>query len=118
MFKTHDIRNATLVLGLMALLGVALVFLFPGSPEQDSGYHFEMARAAWHQPEFLVKVWARPFYTTVFAIPSALGLDIARFFAVAIGVGVAWQTWRLAVDLKLDRAWIAALLLLAQPSFF
>ena len=118
MVNNREARNAALALGLMALLGGALIFLFPGSPEQDSGYHFEMARAAWHQPEYLVKVWARPFYTAVYAMPALLGLEAARCFAVAIGLGVAWQTWRLALDLKLGRAWLAVPLLLAQPSFF
>ena len=118
MLKNHDPRNAAIALGLMALVGVALIFLFPGSPEQDSGYHFEMARSAWHQPEYFVQVWARPFYTALFAIPAAFGLMAARFFAVAIGLGVAWQTWRLALDLKLRRPWLVVPLLLAQPSFF
>jgi hypothetical protein len=114
----HDTRKAAFALGLMAFLGVALIFLFPGSPEQDSGYHFEMARSAWHQPVYFVQVWARPFYTAVFAGPAVFGLEAARLFAVAIGLAMAWQSWRLALDLKLSRAWLVVPLLLAQPSFF
>ena len=105
-------------LGLMALLGGAMVWLFPGSPEQDAGYHFWMARAVRLQPEYLVKVWARPLFTAVFAFPAVLGPDAARLFAVAIGLGIAWQSMRLAEDLKLGRAWLVVPLLLAQPSFF
>jgi hypothetical protein len=118
MFKNHDSRNAAVALALMALLGVALVFLFTGSPEQDSGYHFLIARAAWSEPVNFVKVWARPFYTLVFAAPAALGWTAARLFAVALGVAVAWQTWRLALDLKMERAWLVVPLLLGQPVFF
>lgn len=102
----------------MALLGAALIFLFPGSAEQDSGYHFQMARTARQEPVNLVKVWARPFYTAVFAVPALMGLLTARMFAVGIGVAMAWQTWRLARDLRLERAWLAIPLLLGESVFF
>ncbi|HEY5893459.1 MAG TPA: hypothetical protein VIT91_09530 [Chthoniobacterales bacterium] len=117
--ETHsDSKAATIALFFMAMVGVALIFLFPGSPEQDSGYHFLMARASWQDPVFLVKVWARPFFTALFAGPVLLGWTFARFFAVAIGLCVAWQNWLLAKDLRMDRAWLVIPLLLGQPVFF
>jgi hypothetical protein len=103
---------------LMALLGGTLIFLFPGFPEQDSGYHFVMARTAWHQPVYFVDVWARPFYTLAFSGPALLGLTGARFFALVISLLIAWQTWKLALDLRLERPWLVLPLLLAQPTFF
>ena len=102
----------------MALLGGILIFLFPGFPEQDSGYHFVMARTAWHQPVYFVDVWARPLYTLVFSGPALFGFRAARFFALAVSLLVAWQTRRLALDLRLERAWLSIPLLLAQPTFF
>lgn len=102
----------------MALLGALLVVLLPGSPEQDTEYHFLMARTAWSNPSYFVNVWARPFYTVVFALPALAGFAAARFFAVAIGVAAAWQTWRLACDLRMERAWLVIPLLLGQPVFF
>jgi hypothetical protein len=102
----------------MALLGGILIFLFPGFPEQDSGYHFVMARTAWHQPVYFVDVWARPLYTLAFSGPVLLGFTAARFFALAISLLIAWQTWKLALDLRLQRAWLTLPLLLAQPTFF
>jgi hypothetical protein len=102
----------------MALLGASMIFLFPGFPEQDSGYHFAMARAAWHDPVYFVDVWARPLYTLAFSGPALLGFKAARFFGLAIGLLIAWQTWKLAQDLRLERAWLVVPLLLAQPSFF
>ena len=102
----------------MALLGGALIFLFPGFPEQDSGYHFVMAQTAWHQPVYFVDVWARPLCTLAFSGPALLGFRAARFFALAISLLVAWQTWKLARDLRLERAWLSIPLLLAQPTFF
>jgi hypothetical protein len=104
--------------GLMALLGVSLIFLFPGSPEQDSGYHFAMAQAAWREPAYFVKVWARPLYTLAFAGPALGGLQTARFCALAISLLIAWQTWKLARDLRLERTWLIVPLLFAQPTFF
>jgi hypothetical protein len=116
--KTNDWRNAALALALMGLLGVALIFLFPGCPEQDTDYHFLEARTAWSRPSFLVNVWGRPLYTTFYALPALMGFTAARFFAVGIGVALAWQTWRLACDLRLKRAWLVIPLLLGQPVFF
>ena len=101
----------------MALLGVALISLFPGGPEQDTDYHFLEARTAWNSPWLFVDVWGRPLYTTFYALPALLGFTPARFFAVGIGVAIAWQTWRLAVDLRLERAWLVILFLLGQPVF-
>src|ERR1700738_3860297 len=116
--KSSDLRNATIALALMALLGVALVFLFPGCPEQDTDYHFLEARTAWSNPWLFVDVWGRPLYTMSYALPALLGFTAARFFAVGIGVAIAWQTWRLACDLHLERAWLVIPLLLGQPGFF
>jgi hypothetical protein len=116
--KPNDLRNAAISLVLMALLGVALISLFPGGPEQDTEYHFLKARTAWNSPWLFVDVWGRPLYTTFYALPALLGFTPARFFAVGIGVAIAWQTWRLAGELCLERAWLVILLLLGQPVFF
>jgi hypothetical protein len=116
--KSDDLRNAVIALALMALLGVALILLFPGCPEQDTDYHFLGARSAWGNPWLFVDVWGRPLYTTFYALPALLGFTAARFCAVGIGVATAWQTWRLARDLRLERAWLVIPLLLGQPVFF
>jgi hypothetical protein len=111
-------RTFIISLGLMALIGVGLIFLFPGSPEQDSGYHFAMAQASWREPAYFTKVWARPLYTFAFAGPALGGLQAARFCSLAINLLIAWQTWRLACDLRFERAWLIIPLLFAQPTFF
>jgi len=116
--NSNDLRNAAIALALMALLGVALILLFPGCPEQDTDYHFLGARSAWGNPWLFVDVWGRPLYTTFYALPALLGFTAARFCAVGIGVATAWQTWRLACDLRLERAWLVIPLLLGQPVFF
>ena len=115
---SKELRTAVTALALLALLGVALIFVFPGCPEQDTEYHFLEARTAWSNPRFFVDVWGRPLYVAFYALPALLGFTAARFCAVAIGVVTAWQTWRLACDLGLQRAWLVIPLLLAQPVFF
>jgi hypothetical protein len=116
--KSNDFRYAMIALAFMALLGVVLIYLFPGCPEQDTDYHFLEARSVWGNPTFLVDVWARPLYTSFYALPALLGFTAARFFAVGIGLAIAWQTWCLAGDLRLQRAWLVIPLLLGQPVFF
>ncbi|MBV9644279.1 MAG: hypothetical protein JO334_11955 [Verrucomicrobia bacterium] len=116
--ETIEARKPVIALALMALFGALLIFLFPGCPEQDTDFHFLEARTSWSSPWLFVDVWGRPLYTTVYALPALLGFTAARFFAVGIGVAVAWQTWRLACDLRLQRAWLVIPLLLGQPVFF
>src|SRR5258707_3650345 len=102
----------------MAVIGVLLIFLFPGSPEQDVDYHFLMARTAWVDHFYFVDVWGRPLFTTLFAPVALLGFIPARFFALAISVATAWQTYRLACDLRMSRAWLVIPFLLGQQTFF
>jgi len=102
----------------MAVIGILLIFLFPGSPEQDVDYHFLMARTAWADHSYFVDVWGRPLFTTLFAPVALLGFVPARFFALAISVAASWQTYRLADDLRLPRAWLVIPFLLGQQTFF
>jgi hypothetical protein len=118
MQQVDDSRRALIAVVFMAVIGVLLIFLFPGSPEQDVDYHFLMARTAWVDHFYFVDVWGRPLVTTLFAPVAALGFVPARFFALAISVAVAWQTYRLATDLDLSRAWLVIPLLLGQQTFF
>jgi hypothetical protein len=111
-------RGASIGMGLMAAAGVLLIFLFPGSPEQDTDYHFLMARTAWVDHSLFVNVWARPLFTMLFAPAAQFGYPAARFFALLISLAVAWQTYRLATDLQLRRPWLVLFLLLGQPVFF
>jgi hypothetical protein len=111
-------RTAWIGMGLMATAGILLIFLFPGSAEQDTDYHFLMARTAWVDSSFFVNVWARPLFTTLFAPTAQLGYTAARFFALLISLTVGWQTYRLATDLQLPRSWLVIFVLLGQPVFF
>ena len=118
MEQTGGSRLAVIALVFMAVIGVLLIFLFPGSPEQDGDYHFLMARTAWVDRFYFVDVWGRPLFTTLFAPAAWLGFIPARFFALAISVAAAWQTYRLACDLRMSRAWLVIPFLLGQQTFF
>jgi len=118
MEQTGGSRLAVIAVIFMALIGGLLIFLFPGSPEQDVDYHFLMARTAWVDHFYFVDVWGRPLFTTLFAPAALLGFIPARFFALAISVAAAWQTYRLASDLRMSRAWLVIPFLLGQPTFF
>ena len=115
--RVHS-RLALIALISMAVIGVLLIFLFPGSPEQDVDYHYLMARTAWADHSYFVDVWGRPLFTTLFAPVALLGFVPARFFALAISVAAAWQTYRLAGDLGISRAWLVIPFLLGQQTFF
>jgi hypothetical protein len=118
MEQTGGSRAALIVALFMVVTGVLLIFLFPGSPEQDVDYHFLMARTAWVDHSYFVDVWGRPLFTTLFAPVAFLGFVPARFFALAISVAAAWQTYRLACDLRMSRPWLVIPFLLGQQTFF
>ncbi len=101
-----------------AALAVALVFLFPDSAQQDGGYHFLFARWAWAHPQMFVGVWSRPLFTLLYAFPAQLGYPAAKLFSALISLLTAWQTWRLAEEVKLERAPLTIPLIFLQPSFF
>jgi hypothetical protein len=118
MDQTGGSRHAVIAVVFMAVIGVLLIFFFPGSPEQDVDYHFLMARTAWVDHLYFVDVWGRPLFTTLFAPIATLGFIPARFFALAISLAAAWETYRLACDLRMSRAWLVIPLLLGQQTFF
>jgi hypothetical protein len=101
-----------------AVAGVAMLFLFDDSCQQDGGQHYLFARWAWVHQELFVGVWSRPLYTIIYAFPALIGYRAARTLTVLICMAVSYQTWRLAEDFRIDRAPLAIALVWLQPSFF
>lgn len=101
-----------------ALCGIALALLYRDAEQQDAGYHYLFARWAWREPYLLVDVWGRPLFTLIYSIPAQLGYLGAKLFTVALGVATGWQTWRLALELRLERAQLVIPLLFLQPAYF
>lgn len=94
-----------------------MLFLFDDSCQMDGGQHHLFARWAWTHHELFVGVWSRPLFTFVYAFPAAVGFRAARALTVVICLLIAWQTWRLAEEFKLNRAPLSIALLFLQPSF-
>ena len=101
-----------------ALAGMLMLFLFKDSCQHDGGIHYLFARWAWVHHELFVDVWSRPLFTLLYAGPALLGFRVARAVTVLVCLATAWQTYRLAEQLKLRRAPLAIALLFLQPSFF
>jgi hypothetical protein len=101
-----------------ALAGLAMLLLFRDSCQHDGGIHYLFARWAWRHHELFVGVWSRPLFTVLYAFPALLGYRAARALTVVICLLTAWQTWRLAEQMKLRRAPFVMALLFLQPSFF
>jgi hypothetical protein len=100
-----------------AIAGLAMAFLYDDSCQLDGGVHFLFAKWAWTHPELFVGVWSRPLFTLIYSSPALIGYRATRIFTVLICLAIAWQTWRLAEELKIKRAPFAAPLLWLQPSF-
>jgi hypothetical protein len=121
---TRSFRNdqrllrAIIWLAFFATIGVGLVLLYPDADQQDSGYHYLFARWAHRHPQYFVSVWARPLFTLIYFFPAQLGYAATKLFTVAISLATVWQTFRLAQQIKSDRAELAIPLLFLQPSFF
>ncbi len=110
--------RALISLAVFAASGVGLVWLYPDADQQDSGYHYLFARWAHHHPHYFVSVWARPLFTLLYFFPAQFGYAATKLFTVTISLATAWQTFRLAQQIKFHRAELAILLLFLQPSFF
>jgi hypothetical protein len=103
---------------ICAAAGLAMAFLFVDSFELDGGFHYLFARWSWTHPELFVGVWSRPLYTLLYAFPAQAGYLPAKLFSLLICLLIAHQTWRLAEDLKFERAPLVIGLLWLQPMFF
>jgi hypothetical protein len=110
-------RRAAPWLVLFALVGVALVVLYPDSYQQDGGFHYLFARWSLVHRQFLVDVWGRPLFTALYALPALAGYPVAKLLTVVLCLVTAWNGARLAEAHGLARAELAVPLLFLQPSF-
>src|SRR6185436_17069944 len=110
--------QAWLWLGVFSLAGIALALLYPDSYQQDGGHHYLFARNGWKHPSMFVGVWSRPLFTFVYAFPALLGYPAAKLFTVLLCIVTAWQTFRIAEKLGLERPALTIPLLFLQPSYF
>ncbi len=103
--------------GLLALLMVWAV-AFPQTGDGDAIMHYLNARDGLWEPAKLLGSWARIGAKIPLLIPAQFGILPARWMSAIISVICAWQTIRLADDLGIKRAWLAAPMLIFQPFVF
>lgn len=102
---------------VLALIGVTLARIYPDSYQQDGGAHYGLSRWAFDHPWFLVKVWARPLFAFVYAVPAQLGQPVAKLVTVAVCLATGWHTFRLAEQLGLPHPHLAIPLMGFQPTW-
>jgi hypothetical protein len=102
---------------LLALLMIWAA-IFPQTGDGDAIMHFLNARDSLWQPAKLMGSWARVGAKLPLLIPAQLGILAARWVSALISIICAWQTIRLADDLKIKNAFLAAPFLIFQPFVF
>ena len=106
---------------LLVAIGVVLVVwlsLFPWTGEGDSATHYINLLESTQRPFVALFPWSRPGYVLLNVLPASVSPLVGRLFAATVTVVLCWQTRRLADDVGLARAWLAPLLLIAQPLVF
>lgn len=107
---------AWLSLLVFALLSTAINLESDGFLEADGVYHYLYSRFAFEVPAYFTDVWARPLRTAIYAVPAQLGgLRGVRVMSLVLAVTLALLAWKIARDLRLPAAGLAALFTLAQP---
>ena len=100
------------------LTGLALVFLYPDSYQQDGPYHHLGARWAWVHRELFVGVWQRPLFSVFHALPALGGYGADRLFSALLSTLGAAFTWRAARRLGVAEPWRVIPFYLLQPALF
>jgi hypothetical protein len=112
------VSNRLLILaGLLALL-VLFAAIFPQTGDGDAVMHYLNARDSLSMPVKLMGSWARVGDKIPLLIPAQFGVFSARCAAALISILCAWQTIKLAEDLKIPNSNLAAVFLIFQPFVF
>jgi hypothetical protein len=104
-------------MGVVAILAGWAV-LFPYTADGDAALHFLNARDMAGNPAGGLFPWARPLFKVIILGPALAGMFAARMAVAVVSAVAVWQTVRLAEDLKLPRAGLAGIFLIAQPFAF
>jgi hypothetical protein len=110
-------KRVAVCAGLLALL-MAWAVVFPQTGDGDAIMHYLNAHDSLWQPAKLMGSWARVGSKIYLLIPAQFGVLAARWAAAVVSVLCAWQTVRLAEDLKMENALLAAPFLIFQPFVF
>jgi hypothetical protein len=117
-FSIRTGSNRFLLLGGLFALLVLFAVLFPQTGDGDAVMHYINARDSLWMPAKLMGSWARVGDKIPLLIPAQFGVFAARCTAALISILCAWQTIRLAEDLDIPHANLAAVFLIFQPFVF
>jgi hypothetical protein len=106
-----------LLAGLLFVL-VLIATIFPQTGDGDAVMHYINARDSLWMPAKLMGSWARVGDKIPLLIPAQFGVFAARCTAALISILCAWQTIKLAEDLNIPHANLAAVFLIFQPFVF
>ena len=119
----RSVRTAPIAVRIWICLGIFIVlmawrYFFPFSGDGDSILHYLNARETAKDWSNALYAWTRPGYKIPLSFFATHGVLAAHFFNALITVAVAWNTMRLAEELRIPRAPMAGLLLILQPFVF
>jgi hypothetical protein len=102
-----------------ALASIVCAVTSEGFLTADALTHYLYAKYAFAEPYLLVDVWGRPLVTALYAVPAAAAGRLGvRLAALAVAIGCAFVSFRIARGQGLRRPALALLFTLAQPLVF
>ncbi len=117
-FPDKQARYRLLLCASIFAILVIWLYRWPYTGDGDSMLHYWNLRLSWYDFKLAVTPWARPAYVLLTLIPARGGLYAVRIFAALIAVILAWQTMRMADDLRLRNASLAGVFVIFQPLAF
>lgn len=116
------IAEKKLVISGLLITGVAMmvVTLFTGIPAggADNYAHFNIARWGFRYPQLFLDLWGKPVFSILTSPFTFLGMPGVRFFNILCGLLTAWFVYKLAKNLSLKPAWLAAVFTVFTPMYF
>ncbi len=110
-------RRWWVCLGIFTALVVWAIY-FPFSGDGDSVLHYLNALDTSRDISKGLFAWTRPGYKIPMSLFAAHGIMAAHVFNAFITTAAAWNTMRLAEQLRIPRPWLAGLFLFLQPYVF
>lgn len=110
-------QPAYLLIGLYAIAGSILAFLFDGTGDDgDSLHHFLYAQAAFSHPENFFNHWAKPLYVLFMAPWAQLGFTAVKLVNVALLALSMVFTVKIADLMGLKPRYLPLLFMLTAPA--
>ena len=108
-----------IILGAILILVVILSVLSEGYyGGADNITHYLIAHWAFKYPPLFLNAWGRPLYTIVAAPFAQFGLQGAKLLNILLGLSTAWLTYRIAMMLKLQQAFLSLIFVCFTPLYF